>query len=89
MRAQGHRGSKAKRKGQPRPDRMPQMAGDLEIALGGIPGEVTPAQADHEARNAARHRGLLVPPSPQEREALRHQGHQVPLTDSGLILPGG
>lgn len=89
-RALGNRGSKAKRKGQPRPDRMPQMAGGLHIApVVADQGELSAAQVDHLARQDARNKGLLVPPSAQEREALRHQGQRVPLTDSGLIVPSG
>ena len=86
QRAMGNRGSKAKRKGRPRPDRAPQEVGGLKIEAA---PEISAAMNDHIARQQARTAGLLVPPSPQEREALQAKGHRVPMSDSGLILPPG
>ena len=78
------RGSKATRKGRPRPDRAPQGVPPI------LPPEALdkpPAVEDHEMRNAARMQGLLVPPSAAERSGLEEKGHKVPRTDSGLYLP--
>jgi hypothetical protein len=79
-RSVGHRGSKAKRRGRPRPERAPEGLPPI------LAPELPPAVQDHMARHAARTAGLLVPPSPQEREALVRKGHTVP-SESGLILP--
>lgn len=86
-RSRGNRGSKAKRVGQLRPDRAPQNIGALQLSIAEQQEEVSAAMRDHAMRQEARTQGLLVPPSPQEREALRAKGHDVPMTDSGLIIP--
>ena len=76
------RGSKAKRTGRPRPDRAPQGVAPILMPE----AHVHPEVAEHEHRNAQRMQGLLIPPSPGEREGLQAKGHHVP-SDSGLWVP--
>jgi hypothetical protein len=77
----GMRGSKARRKGQPRPDRAPQGMAPILTEEDVKP----PGVREHEQRNAARMAGLLIPPSPAEKQGLEEKGHRVPT--SGLWVP--
>jgi hypothetical protein len=82
MRAQGWRGSKAKRQFPDRSAHRHQTADDLAAQQ----AAAAQAQAEHERRNSARRSGLLIPPTPEEIDGLKAQGKID--HDPRLLIPG-
>jgi hypothetical protein len=82
MRAQGWRGSKAKRR---YPNRSAHVGKTAE-QLSDERKAAEAAQADHEARNRLRGRGLIVAPSAAEMDHLKATGQME--HDPRLVLPG-
>jgi hypothetical protein len=78
MRAQGWRGTKAKRSrlGKPVIQELPVEAIQAQIAAD---------IADRQVRNSGRRLGLIIPPSASEARQLREQG--TPVGAGGLLLP--
>lgn len=82
MRAQGWRGSKAKRQFPDRSAHRGQTADDLTAQR----EAAEKAQAEHERRQGARQRGLIIPPTPEEMDGLKASGKLD--HDPRLLLPG-
>lgn len=86
-RAMRRQGQKNLRKAQLEAKRRAEASG---IAMPQMPrasiAQKPPHVEEHERLNQARARGLLVPPTPEERQGLERQGHTVPRS-SGLWTP--
>lgn len=82
MRAQGWRGSKAKRQFPNRSAHRGQTAEALTVEQ----DAAQQAQAQHERRQDARRAGLIMPPTPEEMDHLKAQGKLD--HDPRLWLPG-
>jgi hypothetical protein len=87
-RANGHRGSKAKRQHGPQPRFLgpppPEAIAEMKRKIEEGQAEV----ADHERRNGARRMGLLIPPSSAEARTLR-ETRGAPVGAGALIVPKG
>ncbi len=79
MRAQGWRGTKAKRSrlGKPQEPTPPAVAE--------IQARVAADIEDRQIRNSGRRIGLIIPPSASEARQLRQQG--TPVGAGGLFVP--
>jgi hypothetical protein len=86
-RAQGHRGSKAKRQHGPQPRFLGPPPIEVQDAIKAQMKSQMEAEQDHTERNRLRALGFVVPPSSVEAEGLRSQGHQV--GGGGLQVVGG